>query len=152
MGPLARPHGISPEPFLVYPSDLRNRVTVAFWTSLHFASLSACYALLSASCSSGHDFAMASSPLLLTVQSLPVAIGFVGNYAPWDFHPSFGTCPSYKITEIIERSPFSKMFHVKHFYFSLSVSEAIPSEADTCQNLLTFSQSTSSRSAQVMNV
>ena len=25
-----------------------------------------------------------------------VAIGFVGNYAPWDFYPSFGTCPSYK--------------------------------------------------------
>ena len=32
---------------------------------------------------------------LLTLQTLGVAIGFVGNYAPWDFHPSFGTCPSY---------------------------------------------------------
>jgi hypothetical protein len=40
---------------------------------------------------------MASSPLHLAVQSLPVAIGFVGNYAPWDFHPSFGTCPSYQL-------------------------------------------------------
>ena len=96
MRPFARPHGISPEPFLVYPSDLRNRVTVAFWTSLISASLSACYALISTSCSSGHNFAMASSPLHLTVQSLPVAIGFVGNYVPWDFHPSFGTCPSYR--------------------------------------------------------
>ena len=25
----------------------------------------------------------------------PSAIGFAGNYAPWDFHPSFGTCQSY---------------------------------------------------------
>ena len=25
-----------------------------------------------------------------------VAIGFVGNYAPWDFHPRLGSCPSYK--------------------------------------------------------
>ena len=32
---------------------------------------------------------------LLAGQTLGVAIGFVGNYAPWDFHPSFGTCPSY---------------------------------------------------------
>ena len=29
MRPLARPHGISPEPFLVYPLDLRRWVTVA---------------------------------------------------------------------------------------------------------------------------
>ena len=96
MGPLARPHGISPEPFLVYPPDLRHWVTVAFWTLRLAARLSASVALLSSSCSSGHDFAMASSPLHLTAQSLPVAIGFVGNYAPWDFHPSFGTCPSYR--------------------------------------------------------
>ena len=94
MRPLARPHGISPEPFLVHPLDLRHRVTVAFWTLRRFARLSASVALLSSFCPSGHDFAMASSPLHLTVQSLPVAIGFVGNYAPWDFHPSFGTCPS----------------------------------------------------------
>ncbi len=26
---------------------------------------------------------------------LGVAIRFVGNYALWDFHPRFGTCPSY---------------------------------------------------------
>ena len=41
MRPLARPHGISPEPFLVHPLDLRHRVTVAFWTLLSIASLSA---------------------------------------------------------------------------------------------------------------
>ena len=27
--------------------------------------------------------------------TLGVAFGFVGNYVPWSFHPSFGTCPSY---------------------------------------------------------
>ena len=96
MRPLASPHGISPEPFLVYPLDLRRWVTIAFWTLRSSARSSASVALLSSFCSSGHDFAMASSPLCLAAQSLPVAIGFVGNYAPWDFHPSFGTCPSYR--------------------------------------------------------
>ena len=96
MRPLARPHGISPEPFLVYPPDLHHWVTVAFWTLRLFARSSTSVAFLSGSCPSGHDFAMASSLLYLAVQNLPVAIGFVGNYVPWDFHPSFGTCPSYK--------------------------------------------------------
>ena len=69
--------------------------TVAFWTLRLHACSSASVALLSGSCSSGREFAMASSPLHLTVQSLPVTIGFVGNYVLWNFHPSFGTCPSY---------------------------------------------------------
>ncbi|MBR3001133.1 MAG: hypothetical protein IKF39_09060, partial [Oscillospiraceae bacterium] len=29
---------------------------------------------------------------------LGIAIRFVGNYALWDFHPRFGTCPSYHKT------------------------------------------------------
>lgn len=91
-----RPHGISPEPFPVYPPDLRHKVTVAFWTLMSFAISSAYSALLSDFCPSGHGFAIPSSRLYLTIQTLGVAIGFVGNYAPWDFHPSFGTCPSYK--------------------------------------------------------
>ena len=90
-----RPHGISPEPFPVYPPDLRIEVTVAFWILLRDASSSAQYAFLSGFCPSGHGFAIASSRLHLTMQTLQVAIGFVGNYAPWDFHPRFGTCPSY---------------------------------------------------------
>ena len=44
----------------------------------------------------GPQFRYGFFPLHLTVQSLPVAIGFVGNYALWDFHPSFGTCLSYR--------------------------------------------------------
>ena len=33
-----------------------------------------------------------------------VAIGFVGNHALWDFHPSPGTCPSYKSAADLHRA------------------------------------------------
>ncbi len=82
MDSLARPHGISPESFLVYPLDLQHWVTVAFWTSRLLARSSASVTLLSSSYPLGHDLAMASSPLYLAVQSLPFAIVFAGNYAP----------------------------------------------------------------------
>ena len=36
-----RPHGINQYSFLVYLPDLRIKVTVTFWTSLHFANSSA---------------------------------------------------------------------------------------------------------------
>ena len=94
--PPVRPHGISPEPFPVYSPDLRFEVTVAFWTLMRFAILSVQYALISDFCSSSHGFAIASSRLYLTVQTLQVTLRFVGNYAPQDFHLRFGTCPSYK--------------------------------------------------------
>ena len=94
--PPVRPHGISPEPFPVYSPDLRIEVTVAFWTLMRFAILSVQYALISDFCSSSHGFAIASSRLYLTIQTLQVALRFVGNYAPRDFHPRFGACPSYK--------------------------------------------------------
>ena len=93
--PSVRPHGISPEPFPVYSPDLRIEVTVAFWTLMRLAILSVQYALVSGFCPSSHGFAIASSRLYLTVQTLQVALRFVGNYAPQDFHPRFGTCPSY---------------------------------------------------------
>ena len=93
--PSVRPHGISPEPFPVYSPDLRFEVTVAFWTLMRFAILSVQYALISDFCSSSHGFAIASSRLYLTVQTLQVTLRFVGNYAPQDFHLRFGTCPSY---------------------------------------------------------
>ena len=67
MGPPVRPHGISRQSFLVYLPDLRLRVTVAFWTSLSLASLSASHALIPGSCSSGYDFAIPSSCLHLTM-------------------------------------------------------------------------------------
>ena len=93
--PSVRPHGISPEPFPVYSPDLRIEVTVAFWTLMPVAISSAQYALISGFCPSSHGFAIASSRLYLTVQTLQVALRFVGNYAPRDFHPRFGACPSY---------------------------------------------------------
>ena len=90
-----RPHGISLCSFLVYLSGLRIRVTVAFWTLLPVASSSACCAFVPASCSSGYDFAIPSSRLFLTEQTLGVAFEFVGNYASMDFHHRALTCPSY---------------------------------------------------------
>ena len=73
-----RSHGVSPDAFLVYPSNLHARVTFAFWTSLPFASLSAWRALVLAimgeepmtSCPSGHDFAIPSSRLPLAGTNL----------------------------------------------------------------------------------
>ena len=95
--PSVRPHGISPEPFPVYSPDLRIEVTIAFGTLMLSATSSAHYAFISGFCPSSHGFAIASSRLYLTVQTLQVALRFVGNYAPQDFHPRFGTCPSYRI-------------------------------------------------------
>ena len=61
ISPPVRPHGISRQSFLVYLPDLPTRVTFAFWTSLLLASSSAVQALVSGFCSSGYDFAIASS-------------------------------------------------------------------------------------------
>ena len=91
-----RPHGISQCSFLVYLSGLHSWVTVAFWTSLPLVSLSAICAFVPASCSSGYDFAIPSSRLFLAVQTLGVALEFVGNYASVDFHHRALTCPSYQ--------------------------------------------------------
>jgi len=41
------------------------------------------------------EYSLPSSRLFLAVQTLGAAIGFVGNYSPWDFRPRFGTCPSH---------------------------------------------------------
>ena len=95
MRPSVRPHGINQYSFLVYLLDLRNRVTVTFWTSLLLANLSAYYAFVSSFCSSGYDFAIPSSRLHLTLQTLGVAFEFVGNYASVDFHHRALICPSY---------------------------------------------------------
>ena len=90
-----RPHGISIQSFHVYLPDLPTWVTVTFWTSPLYASLSAMRASLSGSCPSGYVFAIASSLPHLTMCDLQVAFGFVGNYAPLDFHHRLTTCPSY---------------------------------------------------------
>ena len=94
--PPARPHGINQYSFLVYLLDLRNRVTVTFWTSLLLVNSSACCALVSSFCSSGCDFAIASSLPHFTAWNLQVAFEFVGNYASADFHRRALICPSYK--------------------------------------------------------
>jgi len=94
MGPPVRPRGISRQSFLVYLPDLRQRVTVAFWTSLPWVSLSAANALLSGFCPSGYDFTIPSSRLHLTTQTLGVAMGFVGNYAPCGLSPQTGGMPA----------------------------------------------------------
>jgi hypothetical protein len=65
--PPVRSHGISRQSFLVYLPDLPAWVTIAFWTSLLHASLSAMQALVSGFCSSGYDFAIASSLPHLTM-------------------------------------------------------------------------------------
>ena len=88
-------HGISIQSFHVYLPDLPTWVTVTFWTSPLYASLSAMRASLSGSCPSGYVFAIASSLPHLTMCDLQVAFGFVGNYAPLDFHHRLTTCPSY---------------------------------------------------------
>ena len=54
--------------------------------------------LISGFCSSGYDFVIPSSRLHLAVQTLGVALGFVGNYALVDFvdfHHRLTGCPSY---------------------------------------------------------
>ena len=95
ISPSTRPHGINQYSFLVYLLGLRNRVTVTFWTSLPHANLSAYYAFVPSFCPSGYDFAIPSSRLHLTMQTLGVTFGLVGNYLPADFHRRALICPSY---------------------------------------------------------
>jgi hypothetical protein len=54
------------------------------------------YAFVPSFCPSGYNFAIPSSRLHLTMQTLGVAFGLVGNYLPVDFHHRVLTCPSYK--------------------------------------------------------
>ncbi len=91
--PSVRPHGISRQSFLVYLPNLLTWVTVTFWTSPLLASSSAMQALVSGFCSSGYDFAIASSLPHLTMRNLQVALGFVGNYAPCGLSPQIDGMP-----------------------------------------------------------
>ena len=50
-------------------------------------------ALILGFCSSGYDFAIPSSRLHLAIQTLGVAIGFVGNYAPCGLSPQTNGMP-----------------------------------------------------------
>ena len=109
-----RPHGINQYSFLVYLLGLRNRVTVTFWTSLLIANLSAYYAFVPSFCPSGYDFAIPSSRLHLTMQTLGVAFGLVGNYLPADFHRRALICPSYYKKESLSKG---FLFRLLNFNF-----------------------------------
>ena len=93
MEPSVRPRGINQYSFLVYLLGLHNRVTVTFWTSLLFVNLSAYYAFVPSFCSSGYDFAIPSSRLHLAMQTLGVAMRFVGNYALCGLSPQTDGMP-----------------------------------------------------------
>ena len=94
--PPVRPHGISRQSFLVYLPDLRLWVTVAFWTLLSFASLSAKDALYQVS-------------VRQATISLSLLLACTSQYKPWeslwgssattplvDFHHRLTACPSYQ--------------------------------------------------------
>ena len=95
-----RPRGISRQSFLVYLPDLRTWVTVAFWTSLSYVSLSAIYALYQVS-------------VRQATISLSLLLACTSRCKPWeslwgssattplvDFHHRLTACPSY-----IKRTP-----------------------------------------------
>ena len=99
MRPPVRSHGISRQSFLVYLPDLRPWVTVAFWTSLPAASLSAMYALYQVS-------------VRQATISLSLLLAYTSRCKPWeslwgssattplvDFHHRLTACPSYKQTD-----------------------------------------------------
>ena len=88
-----RPPGISHQSFLVYLPNLPVWVTIAFWTLRLVARLSVILALVLGFCSSGYDFAIPSSRLHLAIQTLGVAIRFVGNYALCGLSPQTDGMP-----------------------------------------------------------
>ncbi|MBQ3692597.1 MAG: hypothetical protein II931_04665, partial [Clostridia bacterium] len=63
---------------------------------------------LSDFCPSGYDFAIPSSRLNLTIQTLGVAFEFVGNYASVDFYHRALVCPSYQKSDCTE-NPYSHL-------------------------------------------
>ena len=90
-----RPRGISRQSFLVYLPDLRTWVTIAFGTSLPYASLSAMYAL--------YQVSVRQATILLSL-----LLACTSRCKPWeslwgssattplvDFHHRLTACPSY---------------------------------------------------------
>ena len=63
------------------------------WDFAAFSQLIRHGRLISGFCSSGYDFAIPSSRLHLTMQTLGVAMGFVGNYAPCGLSPQTDGMP-----------------------------------------------------------
>ena len=110
---LVRPHGISHQSFLVYLPNLLAWVTVAFWTSRLQARLSTIQALVLGFCSSGYNFAISSSHLYLTIQTLGVAMRFAGNCALRGLSPQIDDIPV-----ILEDKPSFPGFVLVNIRFS----------------------------------
>ena len=66
---------------------------VCLWDFAVLSQLIRRVRLVSDSCSSGYDFAIPSSRLHLTMQTLGVAMGFVGNYALCGLSPQTDGMP-----------------------------------------------------------
>ena len=121
-----RPHGINQYSFLVYLPDLRTRVTVAFWTSLFLASLSAVYAL--------YQIPVRQATILL---SLPLA--YTSRCKPWeslwgssattplvDFHHRLTACPSYRKNGIAFAIPIFLHLYALVSSILLGITYAVP--------------------------
>ena len=93
MMPPARPHGISLSVFLRLPAWFTHLGYGCLSDFTAFSQLIHLVRLISGSCSSGYDFAIPSSRLHLTMQTLGVAMGFVGNYAPCGLSPQTDGMP-----------------------------------------------------------
>ena len=70
--------------------------------------------LISGFCPSGYDFAIPSSRLYLTIQTLGVAMGFIGNYAPCGLSPQTNGMPV--IPQKQRAGKISVPLHLRLFY------------------------------------
>ena len=77
--------------------------------------LSAVYAFVSGFCSSGCDFAILSPHMYLTVQTLGVAMGFVGNYANCGLSPQIDGMP---VIPKNSSRPSGRLFSYINYYLS----------------------------------
>ena len=124
---LVRPHGISHTSFLVYPLDLRIKITVAFWTSLSVVSLSAMYALYQVS-------------VRQATISLSLLLAHISRCKPWeslwgslattplvDFHHRLTAYPSYKQ----DATDFPPHLLYYRFFLILPYRSAANTAADT---------------------
>ena len=93
MEPSVRPHGVSLQTFPRLPVRFTHHGYGCLWDFAVLSQLIRHVRLVSGFCSSGYDFAIPSSRLHLTVQTLGVAMGFVGNYALCGLSPQTDGMP-----------------------------------------------------------
>ena len=86
-----KPASLSSSTCLIYAYGLRLLFGLRRLCSAHPSYK----CLISGFCPSGYNFAIPSSRLYLTMQTLGFAMGFVGNYASMGFHHRLTACPSY---------------------------------------------------------